>query len=329
MIKDYKDKYTGYKEIIDDKLNNVFEKNVPAEIYEPLIYILSGGGKRIRPVLLLFSCEAVGGNYMDAIYAAVSVEMLHNFTLIHDDIMDNADKRRGKETIHKKWNRDVAILTGDALLGLAYNTLLKTKSENIQQITQAFTEGIIEVCEGQGFDKEFEVKGNVSPEEYLMMINKKTSQLLVSCAKIGALIGNADANSIKYLVNYAEHIGLAFQIQDDLLDITADEKKFGKKIGGDLREGKKTYLLLKALDVVDVKRDKIILESILANKGLKDDEDIFKVKEIYKRYDVIDSALNEIERYTVKANEYLNELKNKEGRDSLIWFSDMLLSRST
>jgi len=328
MIKDYKDKYTVYKDIIDEKLNHIIEKNIPDGIYEPLKYILSGGGKRIRPVLLMFSCEAVGGNYKDAIDAAVSVEMLHNFTLIHDDIMDNADKRRGKETIHKKWNRDVAILSGDALLGLAYNTLLKTKSVNIQQITQAFTEGIIEVCEGQGFDKEFEVKGNVSLEEYLMMINKKTSQLLVSCAKMGALIGNADKNSIKNLINYAEHIGLAFQIQDDLLDITADEKKFGKKIGGDLREGKKTYLLLKALEVVNVRKDKTILESIINSKGLQNNEEILKVKEIYEKYGIVDSAMNEIEKYTSKANEYLNELKNEDGRNSLTWFSDMLLSRT-
>ena len=328
MIKDYKDKYTVYKDIIDEKLNHIIEKNIPDGIYEPLKYILSGGGKRIRPVLLMFSCEAVGGNYKDAIDAAVSVEMLHNFTLIHDDIMDNADKRRGKETIHKKWNRDVAILSGDALLGLAYNTLLKTKSVNIQQIAQAFTEGIIEVCEGQGFDKEFEVKGNVSLEEYLMMINKKTSQLLVSCAKMGALIGNADKNSIKNLINYAEHIGLAFQIQDDLLDITADEKKFGKKIGGDLREGKKTYLLLKALEVVNVRKDKTILESIINSKGLQNNEEILKVKEIYEKYGIVDSAMNEIEKYTSKANEYLNELKNEDGRNSLTWFSDMLLSRT-
>ena len=329
MIKDYKDRYTKYKEIIDERLNSVIEKNNPEGIYEPLIYILSGGGKRIRPVLLMFSCEAAGGNYLDAIDAAVSVEMLHNFTLIHDDIMDNADKRRGKETIHKKWNRDVAILSGDALLGLAYNTLLKTRSANIQKITQAFTEGIIEVCEGQGFDKEFEIKGDVKLEDYLMMINKKTSQLLVSCARIGALIGNADENTINNLVNYAEHIGLAFQIQDDLLDITADETKFGKKIGGDLREGKKTYLLLKALNVVNEQKDKNILESIITNKGLKKEEEILKVKAIYKKYGVINSALCEIEKYTSKANEFLNELKNEDGRNSLIWFSDMLLSRST
>jgi len=329
MIKDYKERYTVYKDIIDEKLNNIIEKNIPRGIYEPLKYILSGGGKRIRPVLLMFSCEAVGGNYSDTVDAAVSVEMLHNFTLIHDDIMDNADKRRGKETIHKKWDRDVAILSGDALLGLAYNTLLKTKSDNIRKITQAFTEGIIEVCEGQGFDKEFEIKKNVSLEEYLMMINKKTSQLLVSCVRMGALIGNAIENSIKCLVNYAENIGLAFQIQDDLLDITADETKFGKKIGGDLREGKKTYLLLKALDVVKEKKDKVILESIITNKGLQNDAEILKVKEIYEKYGIIESAKNEIEKYTSKANEFLNELKNEDKKNSLKWFSDMLLSRST
>ena len=328
MIQNYKEKYTQFKDIIDEKLGKVIGNNNPAGIYDPLKYILSGGGKRVRPVLLLFSCEAVGGNYRDAIEAAVSIEMLHNFTLIHDDIMDNADKRRGKETIHKKWNNDTAILSGDALIGLAYNTLLKTKSKNIQQITQAFTDGIIEVCEGQGYDKEFETKKNVTLEDYLMMINKKTSQLLVSCAKIGALIGNADNKFIKLLVNYAENIGFAFQIQDDLLDITADEFKFGKKIGGDIREGKKTYLLLKALEIINKREDKNLLNSIITNKGIKKDEEILKVKELYIKYGVIDSAIREIENYTAKANEYLNDFKNKDSIDSLKWFSDMLLSRS-
>lgn len=327
MNKNYKEKYTSYKKIIDKKLSNVITSNFPLSIYEPLKYILSGGGKRIRPALLLFSCEAVGGNYKKALDAAVSIEMLHNFTLIHDDIMDNADKRRGKETIHKKWNDDTAILSGDALLGLAYDILLKTKSNNIQKITKAFTEGIIEVCEGQGYDKEFETKENVSLEDYIMMINKKTSQLLVSCARIGALIGNADSKTIKHLENYAMNIGLAFQIQDDLLDVTADETKFGKKIGGDIREGKKTFLLLKALEIVNNKKDKRLLNSVIIKKGLKKESEVTDIKKLYLKYGIIDYAAKEVVKYTNIANGYLDNLRNKNARDSLIWFSDMLLNR--
>jgi geranylgeranyl diphosphate synthase, type II len=329
MIQSFEHRYTSLKKIIDDKLENVIDKKLPAGIYEPLKYILSGGGKRIRPVLLILSCEAAGGNYKEAIDAAISIEMLHNFTLIHDDIMDNADKRRGKETIHKKWDRDTAILSGDALLGFAYKVMLNTTSKNIQKIARAFTEGIIEVCDGQSLDKEYEFKKAVSLDEYLTMIDKKTSQLLVSCAKIGALVGNASKNLINILSNYAKNIGLAFQIQDDLLDVTADEKKFGKKIGGDIREGKKTYLLLKALEVVKSKNDLAFIKSVVKNRGLKNDADIKRIIGLYSDYNIINSASKEVEKYTNKANKYLNGLKNKNSRESFLWFSDMLLSRNS
>ena len=243
-------RYERYKDLVNTRLESFIEKKSPSGIYDPLKYILAGGGKRIRPVLLMLCCEAAEGKPADALHAALAVETLHNFTLIHDDIMDNANTRRGKETVHRKWDRDTAILSGDALLGLAYESLLKTKSLKIGEIAKVFNNGIIEVCEGQSFDKEFELKTTVSLKEYIMMINKKTSQLLVCCAKIGVLIGNGKKSLLNAMENYALNIGLAFQIQDDLLDIFADEKKFGKNIGGDLREGKKTYLLLKALETI-------------------------------------------------------------------------------
>lgn len=322
-------RYSKYKTLIDKNLNSFILKKFPAGIYDPLRYILSGGGKRIRPVLLVLSCEAAGGKAKDALNAALAVETLHNFTLIHDDIMDNADTRRGRETIHKKWDRDTAILAGDALLGLAYESLLKTNSPRIGEIAEVFTNGIIEVCEGQSYDKEFETKKKVSLGEYIMMINKKTSQLLVCCAKIGALIGNGKKSLLDAVENYAVNIGIAFQIQDDLLDIFADEKKFGKKIGGDIREGKKTYLLLKGLEIVKDKKDKALLESVIANKGLKKESDILAVKIIYEKYGIIDFAGNEIEKYTARANGYLNKIKNKNARFMLSGFSYMLLNRNT
>lgn len=321
-------RYNRYKDLINTELEKFIAKKEPSGIYTPLKYILDGGGKRIRPVLLLLCCEAAGGKLSKAIPAALAVETLHNFTLIHDDIMDNADTRRGKTTIHKKWDRDTAILSGDALLGLAYESLLNTKSQKIGEIAKVFNNSIIEVCEGQSFDKEFELKKNVSLKEYIMMINKKTSQLLVCCAKIGVLIGSGKKSLLNAIENYALNIGLAFQIQDDLLDIFADEKKFGKKIGGDLREGKKTYLLLKALETVKDKKEKALLESVIINKGVKKESDITEIKNIYEKYGVINSASEEIEKYTKKANGYLEKIQNYKSRLMLMWFSYMLLNRN-
>jgi len=325
----YERRYTRYKDLVNAKLESFIEKNNPSGIYNPLKYILKGGGKRIRPVLLMLCCEAAGGKPNKALDTAIAIETLHNFTLIHDDIMDNADTRRGKETIHKKWDRDTAILSGDALLGLAYESLLKTKSERIGEIAKLFTNGIIEVCEGQSYDKEFEIRKNVSLGEYIMMINKKTSQLLVCCAKIGVLLGNGKNKLLYSMENYALNLGLAFQIQDDLLDIFANEKKFGKKTGGDIREGKKTYLLLKGLETVKEKKDKELLNSVITNKGLKKEKDVLAIKNIYERYGVINSAEKEISVYTARANNYLQNIKSTDSRLMLSWFSYMLLNRNT
>jgi len=324
----YEERYNSLKARVDEKVNTFITKSLPETFYSPLKYALSGGGKRIRPMILLFSCEAAGGDFTSALDAAVAVELLHNFTLIHDDIMDNADKRRNIDTIHKKWDNNIAILAGDGLNALAYRSLLKTNSPRIEEITKVFTEGIIEVCEGQSYDKEFESRKNVSIEDYMLMINKKTAQLLVASAVIGVLIGGGDKEMIKTIEKYSENLGLAFQIQDDLFDIMADERTFGKKIGGDIREGKKTYLLIKALETINDPSDRAVLESIIQNQGLNKDEEILKVKHIYEKTGIVKSALSEIERYTLKADEYLNTLPDSEEKRQLQWFSGMLLNRS-
>ena len=322
--------YLKYKSRVDEILSNSLEKRKPESLYEPLKYVLSGGGKRIRPMMVIYACEAAGGKMEDALNASVAIEMLHNFTLVHDDIMDNADTRRGNLTVHKKWNENVAILTGDHLIGLAYSYLLKTRSDNPEKILNAFTDGIIEVCEGQSFDKEFEERNNVTLGEYIMMIRKKTAKMLETSAIIGALIGNGNDEQVENIRNYAANIGLAFQIQDDLLDITADETEFGKKIGGDLVEGKKTYLLLKAMEVVNDENDKLKILDIVNKNGLKADDTgkIFEIKNIYKKYGIIDSAEKEIENYTKLADKYLNTLPDGESKERLKWFSGMLMGRS-
>lgn len=328
MLK-YSEKYDKYREKVDEHLQQITSKNDPKLLYEPIKYILSGGGKRIRPALLIFSCEAFGGNPESAYDAAAAIEILHNFTLVHDDIMDNAGTRRGRDTIHKKWDTNVAILAGDEMIGLAYKSLAKTKSKNISEIFDCFTDGIIEVCEGQSYDKEFEVKNDVSLNEYLMMIGKKTSKLLEACAVVGSLIADANEEQINSMRAYAENIGLAFQIQDDLLDVVADEKEFGKKSGGDIYERKKTYLILKALETAADKNDKAQLQKIISNTGNEiSNSDVQNVKDIYKKYGVIEDAKEKVEYYTKKANSYLNVIKNEEHKNQLLWFSDMLLSRN-
>ncbi|MCU0373141.1 MAG: polyprenyl synthetase family protein [Ignavibacteria bacterium] len=325
----FKEKYGFYKNLVEDKLLSFTAKVSPAGIYDPMRYILDGGGKRIRPMLLILSCEAAGGKAETALDAAAAIEILHNFTLVHDDIMDNADTRRGRETIHNKWDRDTAILAGDGLLGYAYKSLLRTKSPRIQDIANSFTEAIIEVCEGQSYDKEFETRKKVKPDEYIMMIDKKTSELLKCCAEIGAMIGGGTEEEIISLKQYALNIGLAFQIQDDLLDITADEKEFGKKIGGDLREGKKTFLLLKAIETAKDGKDKELLHFVVENKGVKTDEQVYMVKELYERLGIIAAAADKVEEFTSIANAHLNKIKDSDAKQMLKWFSDMLLNRTS
>lgn len=323
-------KCNKYKSLIEETLRCIIRNGEPGGLYNPIKYVIDGGGKRIRPVLVMLSSEALGGDPIKALPAATALEILHNFTLVHDDIMDNADTRRGRETIHRKWDYDTALLAGDGLIGIAYRTLFETDSDNLTRIAKIFTEGIIEICEGQSYDKEYETKRNVTIEEYIMMITKKTSVLLETCAMTGGLIANGSEDEIEILRQFGLNLGLAFQIQDDLLDIIADEKIFGKKTGGDLVEGKKTFLLLKALEIADKEEDRKILEQIISDKGIKENHEIKinEIKSVYKKYDIIETAKREIERYTCASENTIEKIKSAKGRELLHCFSRMLLSRT-
>lgn len=326
---DYPRKYDIYKTEINNLIESFVTKTEPGDLYDPIRYILSGGGKRLRPVLTLFSCEAFGGNYKDALYAATSIELLHNFTLVHDDIMDNADTRRGKITIHKKWDRDTAILAGDHLIALSLKALNMTTSDNMKKIYDYYINSLSEVCEGQIYDKAFEKDKNVSIDDYIMMCRKKTSKLLESCTAIGAVIAGADDAETESAVLYAENLGLAFQMQDDLLDIMGEEERFGKKTGGDIREGKKTFLLLKAIELAGDDKDRNVLISVV-NKDdvISEDNFVNLVREIYLKYGVIDRAKKVVQEYTQKAVSALDNIKSEEGKNLLRWFSEMVLTRS-
>jgi geranylgeranyl diphosphate synthase type II len=311
---------------IEDKISRVLINRKPESLYEPCSYIMQSGGKRLRPLLVLFSARACGGEFKNAYNAAAAVELLHNFTLVHDDIMDNADKRRGRVTTHKKYDLSTAILTGDNLLAVAYLTLLKDCRENDKSVLATFTQGVIEVCEGQSLDKDFEVRKNVSLAEYLEMINKKTAALLEVCCSVGAQIGGGSKDKIKALSLFGRNLGIAFQLQDDLLDITAKEAEFGKIIGGDLVEGKKTFLFIRALEKARGK-DKTKLLEVIKNKGIQKSQ-VGEYRDIYHRLGVLEETEGEIARYTRLALKSLKAVEDEKARGALEWLANSLINRN-
>lgn len=326
-MNEWTERYRGLRAQIDTRLAQVIDRTEPETMYTPARYVLEGGGKRIRPVLVMLACEAVGGRADDALDAGVAVEILHNFTLVHDDIMDNADQRRGRQTVHTKWDANIAILVGDELIGIAYKSLLRTMQGDLRDIISVFTDGMIEVCEGQSYDKEFESRESVSEDEYLMMIAKKTGRLVSMSAELGAIIGGATDAQRHALVSYAEHIGRAFQIQDDLLDVVADEKEFGKSIGGDILEGKKTYLLVRALSHAQG-GDLDLLKQVV-RREVRDAAIVPRVRDIYARIGVLDEAREQIRIHTDDAIHALDALPAGDSRDMLVWFAEMLLARNS
>jgi len=300
---------------------------VPSTVYEPIRYFLRAGGKRVRPVVTLLACETAGGRAEAALDAAAAIEVLHGFTLIHDDMMDNADTRRGLQTIHRKWNDNVAILAGDEMIALAYHSLMKTRIQNADGLVRAFTRAFIEVCEGQGLDSEFETKHDVSLEEYLHMIDKKTAEMFSAAAAVGAMIGGGSKREVNALRLYGKHLGRAFQIQDDLLDITADEHLFGKSIGGDLKQGKKTYLILQAVERTRGK-ERRLLEKVMHRSRISDDE-VQAIRGIFERHGIVAEAQTLVKNNTRKAQRAIARFRPTPARDMLAWFADALMVRTS
>jgi geranylgeranyl diphosphate synthase, type II len=310
---------------IEKKLDEVFLNKKPLSLYEPCSYFLQGGGKRLRPFLVVASAKAVNGKIKNVYNAAAAVELLHNFTLVHDDIMDNSPKRRGRPTLHTKYDVSTAILAGDSLIVLAYNKLLKDAKKDVNKVVSTFTNAIIEICEGQSLDKEFETRYDVSLECYKEMIYKKTAALLVMCCSIGAQLCGAPQKYVTAVSNYGRYLGMAFQVQDDLLDIIGQESEFGKTIGKDLIEGKKTYLFLRALEKAGP-ADKKLLLKMVKNKGIMPEE-VNKFKQLYIKLGVIKDAEHEIMKYTKLALKNLSFLPNRDGKDMLQWLANILIDR--
>jgi geranylgeranyl diphosphate synthase, type II len=323
----FKKSYDNYKTIVNKRLNTFALGREPKIVYEPLQYALAAGGKRFRGVLVLLACEAVGGKIEQAIHAAAAMEVLHNFTLVHDDVMDNADLRRGKPTVHAKWDSNVAILSGDEMIAQAYSILLRTSSLRMKEILNVYTDALVKVCEGQGFDKEFESRTTVTLDEYYRMISNKTGVVIAAAAEIGAIIGTGSNRAVGDLRTYGKHLGRAFQIMDDYLDVMGTRGDFGKKIGGDIYEGKKTYLLLKALETAKGV-DRKLLRSVVPGNNL-DARSVGQIKQIYIRTGAADAAKEEVRRYTQKAVAALKSIRHSRSKNLLVWLADQLSDRST
>jgi geranylgeranyl diphosphate synthase, type II len=303
----------------------MFRSNVPRSVYEPIRYVFQTGGKRVRSVLTLLSCEAVGGKARNALGAAVAIEILHNFTLVHDDVMDNAELRRGCPTVHRRWDTNVAILSGDQMIPSAYRLLLTNSLPRKERALEVFTDAFKQVCEGQGLDKEFELRSDVTLRDYFVMIRKKTGRVITAATEIGALAGGGSQEQVTTLRKFGECLGRAFQLQDDLLDIVGSEPEFGKTIGGDIIEGKKTYLLLRAIEL-SAGTDRSLLRSIAQHKKVPRNA-VKRVKSIYERTGVLRETEREIARSTKQAQQMLGDLPMSSARETLHWLAHRLLVR--
>jgi len=320
------EKIQAYKTLVNDYIDSIALPSRPGSLYDPMRYTLEGNGKRLRPVLALLACDAVGGDVKAALPAAAAIELLHNFTLVHDDIMDHDDTRRGRPTVHKKWDSDVALLAGDGLVALAYRYLLQTSTPGLARIARIFTDGIIELCEGQALDREFESGFHVSMDDYIGMISKKTARLLAIAASIGGLIGNGTQQHVESLTAYAENLGIAFQIQDDLLDITVEQHILGKDFGSDIKRHKRTFLVLYAMQHGSPGHRRY-LQKVMETPGLTND-DILKVRSVFEETGALGAATQAVGNYIDCSKSALHELSRSANVAGLQALSDIVLSRN-
>lgn len=291
--------------IIEQHLQKQNFSKEPFGLYDPIAYTMANGGKRIRPALVLMACSIFSNDFNGAVNPALGIEILHNFTLLHDDIMDKAEIRRGKPAVHKKWNESTAILSGDAMFILAYKYVINSNPEFLSPVIKEFTKVALEICEGQQLDMDFENRHDVTISEYLEMIRLKTAVLLGSSLKIGAITGGADEKNAAYLYDFGINIGLAFQLMDDLLDVYSDGNEFGKEPGGDIASNKKTYLLLKAYELAG-ESEKQILDRWTSEVHFDKKQKYQAVKAVYDQLGVPELAKSLMNAYYSKALESLN-----------------------
>lgn len=314
-------------EKINDYIKNLPLGREPHGLYEPIEYVLSLGGKRIRPMLMLMAYELWKDDSEKILPQAVALETFHNFTLLHDDVMDNADVRRGKPTVHKKWNENTAILSGDNMLVLAFKWMQQCPSDKMPAVLGTFTDTAIEIDEGQQLDIDFEERDDVREEEYIEMIRLKTSVLLACAVKIGAIMADAPKEDAENIYKFGEAIGLSFQLQDDYLDVYGNPEVFGKAIGGDITSNKKTYMLINALNKAEG-AEKKELEQWIGAKDFDRDEKVKAVTRIYNSLGIDKMAKAKMEQYYNDAIAFLDKINVPESRkQALRDYADSMMKR--
>ena len=298
--------------MVNEFLENLPYDRKPYSLYEPIKYVLSMGGKRIRPTLMLLGYNIFKNDPEKILMNAIALETYHNYTLLHDDLMDNADLRRGHETVHKKWDANTAILSGDSMLVLAYERMAQCDEKYLAKVLKIFTTTALEIGEGQQYDMEFETRNDVKEEEYIEMIRLKTSVLLACALKIGAVLADASEEDAENLYKFGEQIGLAFQLQDDFLDVYGDTKVFGKAIGGDILAGKKTFMLINALTHANDSQRKELEQWLAINDRPK--EKIEAVTRLYNEIGIDRMATEKIAFYFTESHRYLEAVNVDESR---------------
>ena len=298
-------------ELIQHYIDSLPYERQPESLYEPIKYVLSLGGKRIRPMLMLMSYALYKDDVESILPQAIGLETYHNYTLLHDDLMDNADVRRGMPTVHRKWDANTAILSGDSMLVLAYQRMQNCPADKLPAVLDVFTTTALEIGEGQQYDMEFETRNDVREEEYIEMIRLKTSVLLACATKIGAIMADAPKEDVENLYRFGERMGLAFQLQDDFLDVYGDPKVFGKAIGGDITSNKKTYMLINAIGKADGE-DKVTLMKWIVAKDFDREEKVKAVTAIYTKLGIDSMAKAKMEEYYAEALEALAKVSVPE-----------------
>lgn len=317
-----------YQEIIASHFSQIKNNKEPKGLYEPIDYILSLGGKRMRPVLTLMTSEIFDADYNRALNAATAVEVFHNFSLIHDDIMDDAPLRRGKETVHEKWDLNTGILSGDAMLILAYQYFENYEPQIFQKLAKLFSKTALEVCEGQQYDVDFETRDNVTIPEYLKMIEYKTAVLVGAAMKMGAIVAETSDENANLIYDFGLNLGIAFQLQDDYLDAFGDPKTFGKQVGGDIIENKKTYLYLKALEFGNSEQKEQLLHLFSIQPSDNTDK-IESVKQIFVESNSARETQVAIKGFTQKAFDTLNKLDVEDSKKEVLRiFGEKLMNRN-
>ena len=300
----------------------------PEGLYEPIEYVLSMGGKRLRPTLVLLAYSLFKDDFETAMPIAIGLETYHNHTLLHDDLMDNADMRRGHQTVHKKWDANTAVLSGDTMLIMAFRMMMNCRCQRSAEVLNLFARTAQEICEGQQYDVNFETRNDVTEDEYIEMIRLKTSVLLACAAKAGALAADASDEDAEALYRFAEKVGLAFQVQDDYLDVYGDPAVFGKKIGGDILCGKKTYLLINAFSRAD-EETRTRLQNLINDKEMEAEAKIQAVTAIYNQLGIAQLTLETIDRFYAEAKVEIERLSIPAARWNTIWtYAESMLHRN-